>query len=158
MLELWQRPKNYAGATYYDYYPLVGQHRDSDALTRANFKAAQRLFPEAIVARASHWLVGWVETLLLHKNAAPEVLKRAEEMLEGLEQYPVVDEDELSQEEEEAAAEVWRDCFTNWGRLAHIREYREVYEFRDFADLLNTVRGNHHPYGNCGYELYYHGE
>lgn len=36
-LKLWTRPENYAGSQWPDYYVVIGQHRDSDKITRSNF-------------------------------------------------------------------------------------------------------------------------
>lgn len=41
-LKLWTLPSDYAGATWPDYYVIVGQHRDSDSLTRSNFTVAKQ--------------------------------------------------------------------------------------------------------------------
>ncbi len=38
-LKLWTRPSHYMGATWFDYYPLAGQSRDSSALEESNFRS-----------------------------------------------------------------------------------------------------------------------
>lgn len=63
---------NYIGERYDDYYIVYTRNRDSPMLHEHNFDAAlKRLGGESetvIVARASHWLCGWVEQLLVHKS------------------------------------------------------------------------------------------
>ncbi len=39
-LELWQRPNSYMGPDHYGYFVGPGQNRDSDALSRSNFRVA----------------------------------------------------------------------------------------------------------------------
>jgi hypothetical protein len=48
-LKLWTRPDNYGGATWFEYYPLAGQSRDSGTRERSNFRA----FHAALKAKAA---------------------------------------------------------------------------------------------------------
>lgn len=48
-----------------------------------------------------------------------------------------------SEAEEEQAQEVWRDCYRPKARIEYIREHREQFEFRSFADMLGCVRGRY---------------
>ena len=117
-LEMWKRPKDYMGENYPDYYIGLSQTRDSEPLERANFDALlEKLGGESeengvIVARASHWAVGWVETILVHKDSlkVPELEKIMEEYAE----YPVIDEDKLYQYEVEKREGDWE----SWGKDA----------------------------------------
>lgn len=85
----------------------MGRHRDSEILDNSNFESATELLGGesedngVIIARAGHWAVGWVETLMIHKDAPHELLDKAEELLAALERYPVVDEDDYSEREYE---------------------------------------------------------
>ncbi len=180
-LRLWTRPDSYIGATWYDYYPLAGQSRDSDALEQSNFRSwlallnaqaaklgcaeipnpdfgleadaqgygpagnlvCDETIPAWTVERSSHWAVGWVETLLIHRNAHPELLALADSTLEKLEGYPVLDESDYSELEQEQAAEVWRTCYRIDDRIKYIRAHRSQFEFHDFADLVGCIRGNY---------------
>lgn len=120
-MKLWERPEHYMGETFYDYYVVLGQHRDSDSLDRSNFETALKMLggegEHVIVARATHWAVGWVETIMIHRDASEEILLIGEEIQESLEDYPVLDED-------------------HWSQL----EYDEVYEYWDRAPLWERVR------------------
>jgi hypothetical protein len=108
---------NYMGAEYNDYYVVGFQTRDSDALERSNFRSMlEALGGEdedtgVIVARSGHWAVGWVEKILVNQNATDK-LKIADDIAEGLEDYPVVDEEDFSRVEWEER----ENDFESWGR------------------------------------------
>jgi len=106
----WRRADNYAGETFEDYYVIVGRSRDSNILEEANFEAAlERLGGEddvnVVIARASHWAVGWVESLLVSDTAPDEILEEAEQILEDLQAYPILDEEIYVEKEEEKMRE-----------------------------------------------------
>jgi hypothetical protein len=125
-MEIWTHPENYRGYSPDGDYVVTGQHRDSDALTRSNytsmFKALREVEAEYAPPvdfeeqprsswvydfRQSHSLVGWVETMLIRKDAPPEIIKRADEILNALEDYPVVDDDHFSNLEYEETCSLW---------------------------------------------------
>jgi hypothetical protein len=56
-----------------------------------------------IVACASHWACGWVETILIHKSAKKklDILRQAKA---DLDDYPLLDEDDFYERESEEAA------------------------------------------------------
>lgn len=108
-LTKWSRPSNYCGVQWDGYYVGLSRSRDSDLLAQSNFDALlERLggesiddeseTPAVVVARASHWACGWVETILIHETAADavEVLRTA---MQDLEDYPVLDEGDFSERE-----------------------------------------------------------
>jgi hypothetical protein len=81
----------------------LSQHRDSDALDRSNWDiiATDVLsvptdgepedgLEDAAIESVSHFLVGWVEYLLVRPGSSAE--RRALEWRERLENYPVADE------------------------------------------------------------------
>lgn len=96
-LRRWQRPSNYCGAEWIDYYSAgVGQSRDSDALERANFDAMLKALggerdDEGLalslvrVVRETHWAVGWVEWIAIHERAT-EALQLADGIKSALRQ------------------------------------------------------------------------
>lgn len=127
-LKLWTRPDSYIGASWPDYYVVIGQHRDSDRVARSNFIVAkQRL--EAIAAKypdykltsedvdndvemlinpyESHWAVGHVEWIGIHQNAPSELLDAAEDMLASIADYPLLDDSHHSELEWTEATEYW---------------------------------------------------
>jgi hypothetical protein len=68
---------------------------------------------------ASHWAIGWVRGLYVHKNAPEAVLRLADDLCERAESYPVLDEDDFSNREYESAASAW-----------------ENYSVRDRVDII----------------------
>jgi len=107
----YKRPQSYSGPDYPNTISIAGQSRDSDCLERSNFRSAVEILggesETVMIIRDSHWAVGWVETLrvdLSDKVAADKALQ----ILAAIEDYPVLDEgdfSELENEEREACAE-----------------------------------------------------
>lgn len=146
------------GAHWPDYYVFLGRHRDSDELANSNFEtglaavkavAGKEPIPgdpdeSATVQTVSenHWAVGWVEWIAIHESDIA-ALECADQLMERLSDYPVLDEEDFSRREEESAAQVWKDCYNARGRIAYIRKHSSQFDFRNFADLLGCVRGKY---------------
>lgn len=146
-LELWTMPDHYMGAEWPDYYRSgVGQSRDSDDLEASNFSTMlSDLGGESetvIVVRESHWAVGWVEWIAIHVSDE-KALRIADENMERLADYPVLDESDWSERETESANGVWKDCYNWQARIEYIRKHRNQFEFHDFKDMLGCVRGEY---------------
>lgn len=163
MFKLWKKPDNYFGPDWTGYYAVYRQRPSSDALTRANFKAIlERLGGESssvVVASDSHWASGEVETIYLLASDTEKVAIM-EQIDSDMAQYPILDEDLLNEEEDKAAAAVWRDCFTVKDRLQHLRTHKKSYAncfLGDFSRLRACVRGEYPPWGDNGYSLFYFG-
>ena len=145
-LQRWTRPDHYAGATWPEYYVFLGRSRDSDDLTESSFAIGlERLGGESAtvrIVRESHWAVGWIEWIAIHKsdNAA---LDKAQIMIDDLNQYPVLDEDDWSQREHETACQIWKDCYDIPERIEYIRENRDQFSFHSLADMIGSIRGNY---------------
>lgn len=101
-LTLWTRASNYSGADFSDYFQGPAQHRDSNLLDQSNFVSALEMLggesKTVIVQRCGHWAVGWTEQILVHKSDKKAV-KKLSEILEFLEEYPILDESEFSERE-----------------------------------------------------------
>ena len=100
MLTPWRKANNYIGEDYSDYYVVLFQYRDSGTLERSNFSNALEELggensPNVIIARSSHWAVGWVEHLLIHKEDKKHI-EEAEKIIALLEDYPVLNEGHFS--------------------------------------------------------------
>lgn len=138
---------NFAGddSDYRDWYGVAGQHRDSDALERANFRAILEALggeSETVrVERFGHWGVGWIEELYVKPGSKAEDTARG--ILAALEDYPVFDEEAFSAEETEEAEETWRNCYNDWERLDYVRRNRRQFEFSSFADMRACIRGEY---------------
>ena len=143
----WTMPECYAGVEWPNYYSSgFGQSRDSDALERSNFQIALAALggesETVIVVRESHWAVGWVEWIAIHESNTA-ALTAAEEQRERYAQYPVLDEDDCSKEEQEESDLTWKNCYSVKERIAYVREYRSQFEFHDYADMLDCIRGRY---------------
>ncbi len=147
-LKLWTMPDSYAGKTYFDYYPIVGRSRDSDVLENCNFEVAlDDLGGESehvIVARAGHWAVGWVETILVHKNAPKKILIAADAILDNLKDYPVLDDCAFSEAEEQERGDTWDN--NGYGMIRDVLldlkasdDVKESLDDDNFKELVRRV-------------------
>lgn len=125
----------------------VSRNRDSDALSRSNFAVlTQQLGDEGEntfeIHRFGHWGPGWFEIILINPNNE-SLVKIGNDAEDSLADYPVLDDEHFSCEESEEASEVWQNCYDEKQRLQYIRENKYQFEFNDFNDLLNCVRGKY---------------
>ena len=149
-LNRWKRPECYFGAEWPDYYGSgFGRTRDSDALERANFDAAYAALEQLDTDREgestvqlvteNHWACGWVEWIAIHESNE-SALRKADELREAYEQYPVVSESIWSEYEDEECASTWERCFDASERIDYLR--RHSYTAGNFGQLLRAVRGD----------------
>jgi hypothetical protein len=117
----------------------VSRNRDSDCLAESNFQT----FLEGLggesdnveVHRFGHWACGWYEIILIDAKAE-DIVALAQEMEDALENYPVLDEQDLSKRENEAEQESWE----SWAR-------------RDFSsDLKRKVESDWDGTSEHGYQ------
>ena len=154
-LKRWTMPDSYFGATWPNHYSAgVGQSRDSDCLEQSNFATMLALLggesDVVTVVTENHWAVGWVSWIAIEADGTPEsdkALQIADEAKERLADYPVLDESDWSGREQEAANEIWKNCYNESERIAYIRANRSQFEFHDYSDLIGCVRGKYF----CGY-------
>jgi hypothetical protein len=171
-LRLWSLPGSYAGAEWNGYYSAgFGRSRESDVLEESNFAAvlaALAPFLEAsegphdpdggygrnpaatcCVVRESHWAVGWVEWVAIRADQS-DALRVADGLAGRYADYPVLDENDYSEREEEAADYVWRECYDTAERLAWLRDHADSPYFGDGAtwgELRAVARGDYGPGG-----------
>jgi hypothetical protein len=150
-LKRWTMPDSYFGEVWPDYYSSgVGQSRDSDCLEQSNFVAMLAALggesETVIVVQESHWAVGWVEWIAIHATD-DKALTIADEQNKRLANYPVLDESDWSEREDNEAQEVWANCYDDKERIAYMRKHRDQFEFHDYADLIGCARGKYF----CGY-------
>lgn len=114
-LERWTRPDSFmAMDSGWQYskaaFVFLGRHRDSDLLTESNFECALECLggeSETVkVVREGHWAVGWVEWIAIHESDT-KALELASDMIDSLNSYPALNEDDWSQREYEAAQDYW---------------------------------------------------
>ena len=124
-LKLWKHPECYFGATWEEYYVVLRQHRDSDRVTRSNFRVAltqlraiECQYPNwdnptdhdtamLVNPYESHWAVGHVEWIGVHKDSPEELLRAADTLARRLEEYPILDEMDCSELEYSEVNEYW---------------------------------------------------
>lgn len=138
-----------------DWLIAFAMRRDSDTITRSNFRVAEKALRElpAVkewpgedcpiqIERFSHWAVGWCDYLIVNPECKPAV-ELAEQMREKVENYPILCEHDHSDLEHEEAETIWRDCYRVKDRLEYVRRHRSQFEFRNFSDLLGCIRGKY---------------
>jgi hypothetical protein len=141
----WVRPSNYVGKDWTGYFVIVSQNRDSGTLEKVNFETARKLLSkwegeevnetapgdipcpqmQVTVASANHWGCGWIDSLMIHKDAPEAALVEAAEIICSLADYPCLDDETLFQREDEEAAETW-DNFTGEKEKVRVAKYLGV--------------------------------
>lgn len=143
-LAKWEYAENYCGEDYSDYFVGPSRHRDSQPLEESNFEAAlERLGGETkrnvIVARSSHWAVGWVEQILVHKSAKAK-LKILAEIKRDLEEYPVLDDDDFYSREREALDEYVADVYGQWDQVEQTKFIEAIMDLGlDYNDCDGSI-------------------
>ena len=114
------------------------RHRDSGVLDNSNFEAALDALREADpeeedfeAASFGHWGRGWFEILLVRPGSA--AAKKAETLARQYEDYPVLDEERLSELESEAEGESWE----SWGREDFRKALDKAHPDYGFDDSTN---------------------
>jgi len=122
---------------------VLSRHRDSDTLIRSNWETAlQELGGESKnvqIFRFGHWACGWYEVLGVRENTDKATI--GENIQTRLEDYPILDEEDYSRQEQEEALDVWEHCYTTKDRIEYIRANRDYFSFYDFSDLRKNVNG-----------------
>lgn len=137
---------NYVGETEFpEFYVVVCQNRDSDCLARSNFRSALKLLggesSSVVIHRFGHWACGWWEALCVLKDTPTYLI--AELLEEDLEDYPVVDDEDFSNLEQEEADYIWKNCYNNEQRITYMRTHKSEIEPRSLADLLACAKGKY---------------
>ncbi len=108
----WKRPDSYMGPDHDDTSQVIGRCRDSDLLAQSNFEVAlDRLGGESAtveVIRDSHWAVGWVENIRVSKRDR-KALKEVKAILNSLEEYGALDDDDYYEREAEELERSFKD-------------------------------------------------
>jgi hypothetical protein len=144
-LTLWTRPKNYAGPSYPDMYVVYSQNRDSDMITRFNFESLESILEhdhgiQFLNVRDHHWACGWIEFLYVHKDSDKKSLKKLDENLGKLEDYPILDDLEYSEWMMEELGEQYDDNKDSFFKdaLKFLRIEEEELTKRE-KELLETL-------------------
>lgn len=153
-------PAHYFGAHWPDYYGAgFGQSRDSECLEESNFATVRAklaklpaFVPPAgdtdneaesrFVVRESHWAVGWVEWIAIHESDEA-ALRLCDDLRESADDYPVLNEEDFSEREQEAANTIWRECYSQKDRAEYVRKHRSQFEFHGLRDAMQCLRGDY---------------
>lgn len=118
-------------------------NRDSSVIQESNFAVALELLggegDSVEVHRFGHWANGWFEIILINPNC-PQVAI-AEELEEKLDSYGYLDEDDYYEHLNQAAQEVWKNCYSASERIEYIRKHESEFEFYSMEDLMACCRG-----------------
>ena len=148
-LTLWTMPESYFGESWFEYYVFLSQHRDSDILTQSNFQCAlAQLGGESetvFIVRENHCAVGWVEWIAIH-GSDTDAIEIANNILELIEGYPVLNDEDFSSREWDAAQDTWNNCYD----LKEKVELCQEFEISVFA-----ARHNYIPQDDCGHLFEY---
>jgi len=115
-------------------------NRDADSVTRSNAKAFEALadeFPDDVIAQQhSHCAVGHVDGLVIRVydksgEITPAFIK-LNEMLESLEDYPVLDDNDLS----DMGYEEFQESWNNWGRHKFEKALENSFELNEEDEEL----------------------
>jgi hypothetical protein len=131
-----------------DWLCVMTRSRDSDCLTESNWRVALRMLggesDNVRIDRFGHWACGWWESLSVKDGSSSHSI--GQDITEQIDSYPILDEDDFSEIEQEQANEVW-ESFNDKERVEYIRDNRSQFEFRSLGDLLSCARGKYF----CGY-------
>lgn len=133
---MWVTPKDYAAfdakADPVSHYNIYGRHRDSTILENCNYdeilgyleilSGIHGCRDKVYDFRAGHWAVGWVEEIIVEKDAHDAVLIQAAEYLSALSDYPILDEQKYSDTQFDAVCDYWISLTTS-ERMVYCTEH-----------------------------------
>ena len=129
-----------------DWVIVTTRNRDSNLLDESNWDAfISALGGESetvAIERSSHFLCGWVEYMVIDPTATDK-LEIANKLLERMEDYPVLDEEDFSSREWDNYQDAWRD----WGCSEFTRALKKAFGLRDSTvDWLDEYRDELQPF------------
>ena len=89
-------------------YYCYSVHRDSDYLTQSNFDFIRAALHSSFVFRFNHWLYGWIDYLGLPHDALEVEKNDFRRIIDQLENYPILDEEDYSRRCHNAIVDFWR--------------------------------------------------
>lgn len=104
--------RNYIGTPFSEFenlYVVMTRSRDSSLLTECNWSEAIALLggesESVVIHRFGHWSCGWWEALCVTKDKEQE----GQEIVDSLENYPILNDEKFSEMEWEGAEKTWRE-------------------------------------------------
>lgn len=113
-LKKWTEAPNYLGMDLTDYYVVAAESEQSESVDMSNYRVWHRLFPDL----EEHSFGGYMrfKALMIHKDSS--LLEAIDEKKKSLEDYSVLDEEDLSDLEYEQ----WNEYWSNWGYIECFEE------------------------------------
>ncbi len=158
-LDKWDHPtksdsiRNFIG-TIPTGYCIYSQNRESSILELVNFKAILADLggecEHVEIIRHKHWACGWIEYLMVSRDAPTELLDRCVEIARALDSDPVYDDEAYSNEQYTAVTEHWLNASMR-ERVALCSEagvsifrarYHDDMPDNVFENLMNDERFN----------------
>lgn len=105
-LKKWTEAPNYSGRDLTDYYVVAVESEQSDSVDMSNYRVWHRLFPDL-----EEFSIGGsikFKVLMIHKDSL--LIEAIDEKKESLEDYSILDEQDLSDLEYEQWYEYWSSC------------------------------------------------
>jgi len=155
-IEKWSYPADYMGCDYEGYYILYSMHRDSDHLTISNFETILKLFedigvnvvedydmsdkkhPSVINVRMKHWLVGWIDTIMIYEDSSLEIWDHVESINNALSDYPILDDDDYYEKEQNIINESY-ESYIKDEFMDIIKNYFDLYDIEEKEDILSKT-------------------
>jgi len=131
----WEHPKDYFGFSPDGDYLIASKHRESSILEKSNYEVADKILRDAVRNesieyngnekdgqgyivrpdwvydwRAGHSMIGWIDYLMVRKDAPESILIAAAEIVCSLSDYPVLSDDDYSAMRYQAVEDYWEDA------------------------------------------------
>lgn len=123
-LKKWVEASNYLGMDLTDYYVVASESEQSDSVDMSNYRVWHRLFPDL----EEHRFGGCIKfkALMIHKDSL--LLEAIDEKKKSLGDYPILDEQDLSDLE----SDQWYEYWSNWGYIDCFEELlKTIPELKD---------------------------
>ena len=112
LLTVWKKPNYYFGFSPEGDYVIYSKSSDSSIMENSNYE----LILTDLLAidkdntyefRASHFLCGWVDYVLIKKDSPDKLTEKAIDIVAGLSDYPVYDDSDYYKKQNDAINECW---------------------------------------------------
>ena len=113
-LKKWVEAPNYLGMDLTDYYVVAAESEQSDSIDMSNYRVWHRLFPDLEEFSFGGFMK--FQALMIHKDSL--LLEAIDEKKKSLKDYPILDEQDWSELENEQWSEYW----STWGYIECFKE------------------------------------
>lgn len=113
-LKKWVEAPNYLGKDLTDYYVVAAESDQSDSAEMSNYRVWHRLFPDLEEFSFGGFMK--FQALMNHKDSL--LLEEIDEKMSTLKDYPILDDLDWSELENEQ----WYEYWSNWGYIECFKE------------------------------------